>query len=514
MAVQAAKRNPVPQAEGQIPSQDKIFREFEGINTQSARQAIKPEQFSWLENIMPIGFGNMKVVAAQSAIKATLTAESIYYRHGYNISNVGYMFYACTSGAAYQVNLTTFAKTVICAAGTFPATGTQITQWKDERILIINTTNYYSWDGATLTALGGTTSAPSAGQCIATYAGRVWISNGRTINYSKAASYTDFGAPAGNTVISDSTLTSDIQQLLSANNFLYFFGIDSINVISDVSVNAAGTATLFSNTNISANSGTNLAQTIFPYYRAIWYMNTSGVFGLYGATPRKTSDDLDGIFQLIDFTKPVTGGTVLIYNILCAAFLFTYNDPTAGARPLMAVYFNKKWFVASQGSSLTGMATNNISGTDNIYADDGLNIYTMFNSTTTAITSKAQTAFWDFGEMVREKQALMIGVEANLAAQTATVTPTVDSEFVQAAPSGNFSGSFSFLWYNSNNVLFSWFNSLAQPFTWLTSGYVWFIGSVENQGHYLGITLNSSSPQIQYSGMQLQYRMYGGGWWA
>ncbi len=513
MATQAAARNPIPQIPKQLPSQDKIFRDFKGINTQAARQAIEEGQFSWLENLMPIGFGNLKVVPSQSAIKATLAATA-YFRRGYNIAGQAYTFYACSNGSAYQVNLTTYAITLIAAAGTFPATGTQIAQWKNERILIINSSGYWDWNGAALTSLGGTTSAPTAGQHIETYASRVWISNGRTLNYSKAASYTDFGAPGGNTVISDATLVGDITQLLSANNFLYFFGSDSINVIADVSVNAAGTATLFSNTNISANSGTELAQAIFPYYRAIWYMNTTGIFGLYGATPRKASDDLDGIFQFIDFTKPVTSGTVVIYNILCAAFMFTYNDPDLGARPLIAAYFNKKWFVASQGSALIGLVTNHESGSGTMHADDGLNIYDIFTSTTASISSKLSTSLWDFAEMVREKQALKIGVETNTPASVAEISPTVDTELSSQEPTTSFASSFTFTWTNSLGNPFTWTNSLGQPFTWLATGYVWLIGDVQQQGHYLGITITSSTPQVEYLGMQLQYRMLPGGWWS
>ena len=485
-----------------------------GMNTQGLRQAIDKGQFSWLENIMPIGYGNAKVVPAQSAIKTTLTGEAVYYRKAYNISGVDYLFCACTSGAAYQINLSSYAQTVICAAGTFPASGTQIAQWKNERILIINATNYYSWNGAALTVLGGTTSAPTAGQCIATYASRVWISNGRTINYSRAASYTDFSAPGGNTIISDSTLTSDIQQLVSANNFLYFFGEDSINVIADVSVNAAGTVTLFSNTNISANSGSSLPQAIFPYYRAILYMNRSGIFGLYGATPRKASDDLDGLFQQIDFTQPVTGGTVVIYNILCASFMFTYNDPVAGARKLIAIYFNKKWFVASQGNTLVGQATAHTDGSDSLHADDGTNIYALFDNTTSNIATTLKTAFWDYGDFVREKQALKIGVELVSASNVGTIAPTVDTEATSTSPSGGFSGGFTFSWVNSGGLPFTWTNSLAQAFTWLTAGYLWYIGDVQTQGHYLGVTITSSSPQFTYTGIQLQYRMLPGGWWS
>ncbi len=42
------------------------------------------------------------------------------------------------------------------------------------------------------------------------------------------------------------------------------------------------------------DAGTDLPQSIISYYRSIWYMNESGIYALYGATPRKASDALDG----------------------------------------------------------------------------------------------------------------------------------------------------------------------------------------------------------------------------
>src|SRR5262245_61665766 len=93
----------LPRAEGEVPAQNHSFRDFAGINTQAARQAIQPNQFSWLENIMPIGPGNLLVVPAPSDARASLAGLSIYYRHEYNISNTAYLFLACTDGSAYQM---------------------------------------------------------------------------------------------------------------------------------------------------------------------------------------------------------------------------------------------------------------------------------------------------------------------------------------------------------------------------------------------------------------------------
>lgn len=65
MPSQPRQPNVVP-----FPSDDpKIFsiEKFRGINTQASRPAINDEEFSWLENMMPIGDGNMRSMASNGA---------------------------------------------------------------------------------------------------------------------------------------------------------------------------------------------------------------------------------------------------------------------------------------------------------------------------------------------------------------------------------------------------------------------------------------------------------------
>ena len=69
-----------------------IVREFGGVNTQSARQVLKDNEYAWLENVMPIGHGNAQSVPYQSAALATLVAVTCYYMAEGNISNTDYMF--------------------------------------------------------------------------------------------------------------------------------------------------------------------------------------------------------------------------------------------------------------------------------------------------------------------------------------------------------------------------------------------------------------------------------------
>ena len=119
MARAGGSRN-IPLAPNTIPADNLVFREFEGINTEALRQGIGKTQFSWLENVMPIGFANLKAIPQISAIRATIPASRvIYYRREYNIDGVNYLFCACTDGSAWQVlSESPFTVTNIAAAGT------------------------------------------------------------------------------------------------------------------------------------------------------------------------------------------------------------------------------------------------------------------------------------------------------------------------------------------------------------------------------------------------------------
>ena len=115
-------------------------------------------------------------------------------------------------------------------------------------------TGYTSAPSVTISGGGGNGATANAtlftqvGTGIQSFSGRVWIANDRTVFYSASDSYNDFtGVSAGNITLTDATLHGKIVQILSANNFLYIFGDDSINVFSDVRVTVTGTS-LFTNT--------------------------------------------------------------------------------------------------------------------------------------------------------------------------------------------------------------------------------------------------------------------------
>lgn len=354
--------------------------------------------------------------------------------------------------------------------------------------------------GSGATAKGIATTDPNID--IASFSGRVWIAQGRTVFYSAAGSYNDFvSVSAGNINLQDDTLHSLITALVSANNFLYVFGDTSINVFSDVRVSTTG-ATLFTNTNVSASVGTKRIDAIFPYFRSLLFANDYGVYALVGATTSKLSDALDGIYPNIDFTQPVTGGQVLLNNILCATFNVYYNDPNQalGPRWIQLVYFDKKWFVASNGllKLITSLPS---SGNVLLYGTNGTNLVTLYTDQNANIYSMLKTSLSPMGDVIRDKQALKFGVEATTI-NGSDISVTVDSEYT-SSPAYNFA-NFA-VWNNDLKNPIPWTNSGNQTISWLNTGYFLYKSDSQQYGKYLGLTVTSNSAGITYNTFEHEY---------
>ena len=341
---------------------------------------------------------------------------------------------------------------------------------------------------------------------IASFSGRVWIAAGRQVYYSAAGTYNDFtSVSAGNIILTDSTLHGILYKLLAANNFLYLFGDDSINVFSDVRVQTNGT-TLFTNTNVSASVGSKRANAIFPYFRSVLFLNDYGVYALVGSTTSKISDPLDGVFPNIDFTYPIYAGQVLINNILCSAFNFRYYDAefSKSYRYIQAVFFEKKWFFTSQGNTLQYITSEPVGGKINLYGTDGSALYQLYANNTANVTSIIQTALMPMNDPIRDKQALKFGVEVTTANST-IFTVTVDS---QAGSSPPYTLQNNVLWYNNLGVNLDWINNSSQVIYWLfSSGYYLYKSDAQQWGKYLGLTLQSNSAAFVVNTFEFEHEL-------
>ena len=344
---------------------------------------------------------------------------------------------------------------------------------------------------------------------VATFSGRVWVAAGRTVYASSAVSPTDFSSVSAVAFnLTDSTLHGNIQAILSANNFLYIFGDDSINVFSNLQVTSTG-STVFTNTNVSASIGSKRIYAIFPYFRSVLFLNDYGVYALVGSTTTKISDPLDGIFPYIDFTKPVTAGQALLNNILCAVFNFYVNSSCpfgfGGSRYIQAVFFEKKWFITYQGQ-IQYVTSAPIGGKVNLYGTNTSNaLYLFYNSTTASIPSYIQTALQDMGDPIRTKQALKFGVEATLT-NGGQFNVTVDSE---QGPSPTYSLSDTGVsWLNNSSQVISWVNNSGTVIQWLLStGYYLYKSDALQYGKYLGLTMTSNNAGFVVNTFEFEHEL-------
>jgi hypothetical protein len=388
-------------------------------------------------------------VPGVSSKLAQLTGGAVpYYAQGFNITisstATDLIFVATIDGNIWSINLSTYAVTAITLAtanaGKF--TKCSAAQWKNERLMIVDSvTGVWDWNGTTLT----NTASTITGTCIATFSNVVWVANNRTINYTAQNSYSDFSTAAGHggsVFLSDETLHSSIQQLISSNNFLYVFGIDSVNVFSDVRLNGSGNP-IFTNTNLSTGVGTAFPMSCVTYGRSVWFASANGFYGLYGAAARKESTELDGMYdQILNINNPsavgaaptVSAGLVTINQILCVAFLFTYQDTSLGSRPLLAVYFDKKWFFVGKAAIVpanfpTIIVDCPVKGKNNLYSFDASGqFYQLFSNPTLSVEYEWRTALWDFQQPIQYKQVTKIGVGVNFGAAVAQVNVTIDTE--------------------------------------------------------------------------------------
>jgi hypothetical protein len=406
----------------------------------------------------------------------------------------------------------TSAPTVaISGANTTPATATAIVLGNTvSSIVMTNPGAGYTTANVTISGGGATANATATAVVntdqivsVATFSGRVWVAAGRTVYYSAVDSYSDFtSVSAGSFTLKDSTLHGNIRALLSANNFLYIFGDDSINVFSDVRVDTNG-QTLFTNTNVSASVGTKRIYAIFPFFRSVLFMNDYGIYSLVGSTTSKLSDPLDGIFPYIDFSKPVTGGQVLLNNILCAAFNFTYNDPVNGARQVQAVFFEKKWFITSQGT-LNYITSVPLSGMINAYGVSDRSLYKLYANSTSNIASMVQTALMPMGDPIRTKQALKFGVESTFNTG-ATIYVTVDSEL---GYSPQYALTNFVTWTNNASNVIPWSNNSNVILNWI-NGYTYYLykSDAQQYGKYLGLTITSNNAAYTYNTFEFEHEL-------
>lgn len=519
---------------GERPLYSEVFKQWGGCYTRSARTAMPADRWFYLINLQPIGPANVKTVPNIGAPLHDFAGEIAYWGDYANLLGVDYDYTFTTNGKVYQTVISTGVTTQINAGKLLSGAGSKMDQWSNKAVLFIDTGGYYSWDGTTFTKIV-VAGAPSGGEALAVYAGRVWIATGRAIIFSVAADTnavnTGYGNNAndwnvangaGNIALTDPNIRSVVTQMEAANGYLYVIGRTSINVIGDVYVPVPAPVPptpLFTNVNIQNIIGTDQPGCVFSYNRSMLFGNRYGGFSLEGTNARKLSDDIDGTWLGIDFTQSLSGGQCVINNILTAAYLVKQkidpgdqiaSNPFLYGKNLLAMWWADKWWFANMGNvSFVFSAYLNNVPTLFGYVDNKL--CPLFSDVTTDPATIFIGPLWDEADPIRDKQVLKAGVEMSVTRFSGNISLNVDNE--NSSTAIDKSGSLnSVTWVNDAGEPIQWVNNAGQPINWFASGYVLFWGTTPGSfSKYIGLSGSTTGASFQLSGLMADYE-FGARW--
>jgi hypothetical protein len=359
------------------------------------------------------------------------------------------------------------------------------------------------------------TSGTLLGTSVAVYAGRVWVAIGRTVQFTDAGSYSSFANSGSAFTIDDAYLHSGITALFAANNYLYIFGDDSVDILSNVQV-VNGIAQ-FSRINASASIGTTQPLSIFPYLRTIAFANNSGFYIMSGATPEKVSDKLDDLMAATNFTAKIYGAQVMVRNILCGAFLINFTDSftqtPAVARSVLVVLLRGKWWFTSQvttnGGQLGALAAVPVAGLSSLYGWSGPTFYPLLSLAANANSWLLKTKLWGAQAPMLDKSGIFAGIGAVLGG-AGTVGFDVYVETEKSSVLSTLGQAPVFVqWTSNGGVPVAWVNNFNATVLWslAPAGYQLFTAQANNGGgKYIGLraTGNNNTTQIRLLALEIE----------
>jgi hypothetical protein len=538
----------MPIAEGRYAGADKKFftvNRAAGINTQAKREAIKDEEWAWIENLQPVGDGNYRSMYSNgSAIYTATGGLSIIYFYFFNVGATQYVAIFLSDGSGVSVTVPTKVATTMAPAGTFfPGSSPlgnpppQCAQYGQSGIVIVGTpsaSGYWAWDGVTLTSPGQLaptwldnqtpTFMPTgvSGTCVETFLSRVWLGNTGNLIFSAPGNGADYNPSdgAGVTPSSDSFLRREFTAIRQANGFLYLFGDSSINVISNVQT--TGATTTFNNQNVDPQIGTPWHNSVQALAQYLMLANVNGVFALSGGQAEKVSDDLDGIFLAatpilmndISTAQP-SSAAMTLNDIRVYMILIPVKGPLdTSFRNALLMWDTKKWFVGSQVSSLTFIGTQQINSQLNAWGTDGTNLFPLFATSSSSLRKTWQTKLWSGEGPHITKQAMRVFTMAeDNSGLGYTFNGTIDTiQENTGITQQSFSVSsqvFLIIWQNASLQTVQFRNASLQNVNFGAGGpTLTGSGSINTntRGNYMGLTMQSTSSDFTLIMHELLYQ--------
>lgn len=340
---------------------------------------------------------------------------------------------------------------------------------------------------------------------LAVFQGRVFLAQQKVLTYTGTQGYDDFNPAnaAGTFTISDTDLINQITALRSLNNYLYIIGDNSVKQIGNLTV--SNSITQFTLVTLSSDQGTIYQSSIVSYNRLLLFANTVGVYAVYGSSVEKISNDMDGVFRLVDFSQEPVAAVNDINNIHTYMLLVRYKDPTSTTRSILLSFLDKKWFVISQGNSLKYMSTCVINGITETFATSGSDVTQIIQNFTSPVSFLVRFPLSAHGKPYLGKTMWAYAI-----AQTAVVglpiTLTIESERstvnIPYTPVGTglqFIGAGPIQFVNNSGININ-FTAGNQFFYQTSQGTNVNVGGV-----YLGATLSGTIANFSLNSLMLAY---------
>jgi hypothetical protein len=296
-----------------------------------------------------------------------------------------------------------------------------------------------------------------SGNSMETFDSRVWISyphdatttddNGGVFNVSAPESFTDFAQSDGGDLYTsaDRYLRAQYVLLRQSNGYLYPFGDSSASVVSNVQTSGTPTVTTFSYQNTDPQLGVAWRDSAQDFSRTILFANSTGVYGLYGGAVRRVSSKINDVF--VNAVFPPNAGALTpssavasLYTIRCYLLLMTITDPyTKVIENKMIMWDEANWYVASQSTSLTYIATQEIDSQLTAWGTDGTSLFPLFATPSSALTKTLRTKLYgndkpfvikealDFYLTAEDKSAAQAGISLNVTMDASGIATQIDA---------------------------------------------------------------------------------------
>src|SRR5215831_2540024 len=280
------------------------------------------------------------------------------------------------------------------------------------------------------------------GTSVAVFQGRVWLNFFNTatgqlngLQWSGTGGWDDWDVinASGSLLLPDADLVHQITGLRALNNYLWIIGDQSIKQIGNISIGGlANDETLFTILTLSSDQGTTFLRSCVSFNRVFMFVNKNGIYAVFGSSVQKISDDMDGVFQQVDFSLQPQGGLVDIANQHHVLWLLKYVDTQffPGTRSIFVIFNGKRWFVGAQGDGITSITTSctlaNPSWTP--VGSSGLDLTPLFSTPSTAVRFYLQTALSHHGNPVQRKKTLRQGWAVTLDVGTGGFDVRMDSD--------------------------------------------------------------------------------------